>query len=77
MSKEAFERDSDYCVDWLEKSITEEYFHYYEYSKFENIQEIGNKKASRVYRAKWKNTDHFCVLKSFHDKSFKDVVNEV
>jgi hypothetical protein len=66
-------KDPDYYIDWLEKSITEEYFHYYEYSKFENIKEI---KSAKVYRAKWKN-NYLCVLKSFNDKSFKDIVNEV
>ncbi|GBB91008.1 hypothetical protein RclHR1_01810011 [Rhizophagus clarus] len=70
-------KNSGYYIDWLEKSITEEYFHYYEHSKFENIKEIGDKKISIVHRAKWKNIDHFCVLKSFHDKPFKDVVNEL
>ncbi|RIA80054.1 hypothetical protein C1645_839382 [Glomus cerebriforme] len=33
-------KDANFYIDWLEKSITNEYFNYYEYSGFKNIESI-------------------------------------
>jgi hypothetical protein len=66
-------------IDWLEKSITDEYLNYYEYFEFKNIQTIGSGSYGRVVRVNWKTTDRFFVLKTFNDdkSTLKEVVNEV
>ena len=71
--------ESEFYVNWLEKSITDKYINYYEYSDFKNLRSIGNGSSGNVMRATWKNTDDFFVLKSFsNDKvTLKEVVNEV
>ena len=67
-----------FYIDWLEKSITDKYFNYYEYSEFKNLQLIGECSFGNVMRANWKS-NHFFALKSFkNDKvTLKEVVNEV
>ena len=71
--------DLDIYIEWLEKSIADEYFNYYEYSNFINIQPIGNGAFGKVSRANWKGTDAILALKSFNDYklTLKEVVNEV
>jgi hypothetical protein len=66
-------------IDWLEKSITNEYFNYYEYSEFKNIQSIGSGSYASVDRANWKITDKFFALKTFNNNktTLKEVINEV
>ena len=72
-------RDQDNYVDWLEKSIANEHIKYYEYSDFNNIQQIGSGASGNVFRANWKNTDTIFALKSFynHKSTLKEIVNEV
>ena len=66
-------------VDWLERSIKEEYFNYYEYSDFKNIQLIGRGSFGKVFRANWKDTNTTLALKSFDDcdSTLKEIVSEV
>ena len=73
------ETDINVYVDWLEKSIANEYFNYYEYSDFNNIQPIGSGNFGKVSRANWKDTDTIFALKSFdnYKLTLKEVVNEV
>ena len=68
-----------FYINWLEKSITDKYLSYYEYSDFKNLQAIGNGAHGKVMRVNWKNIDDFFVLKSFGNDKFtlKEVVNEV
>jgi hypothetical protein len=70
--------NNNYTV-WLEKSITNEYLKYYEYSEFKNIQPIGGGNFGNVFRANWKNTDTVLALKSFDNNklTLKEIVNEV
>ncbi len=79
MSNKIDIKESDFYINWLEKSITDKYISYYEYSDFKNLQSIGSGSFGNVIRANWKNTDGFFVLKSFNnDKvTLKEVVNEV
>src|SRR5687768_4319136 len=79
MSDETDIKESNFDINWLEKSIADEHVNYYEYSDFKNLQLIGNGFFGNVMRANWKNTNHFFALKSFnHDKiTLKEVVNEV
>ena len=73
-----FKESNDY-INWLEKAIANEYFNYYEYSEFNNLDPIGSGSYASVVRANWKNTDNFFALKTFnHDKTtLKEVINEV
>ena len=66
-------------IDWLENSISDEHFRYYEYSDFKNIQTIGKGSFGNVVRVNWKDTDLFFALKSFKNDivSMNEVVNEV
>ncbi|CAG8626306.1 11415_t:CDS:2 [Funneliformis caledonium] len=66
-------------LNWLEKSIVDEYFNYYEYSDFNNIQPIGSGNFGRVSRAKWKDSDAIFALKSFVNLklTLKEIVNEI
>ena len=72
-------KESNIYIDWLEKSITNEYFNYYEYSDFKNIELIGIGSCGSVARANWKGGAIRFALKSFNnDKmTLKEVVNEV
>ena len=67
---------SDYN-DWLEKSI--DYFNFYEYSDFKNVQPIGRGAFGDVVRANWKNVDTIFALKSFNNdgSTLKEIVKEV
>ena len=75
--------DSNKYICWLEKSISDGYISYYEYSEFKNIQLLGNGSFGSVVRANWKNTDTILALKFFYKKMsttsplYKEVVNEV
>ncbi|CAI2196730.1 6533_t:CDS:2, partial [Funneliformis geosporum] len=62
-------------IDWLEKSISDEYF--IEFSDFSNLQLIGNGSFGSVWRANWKN--RYYALKSFNDDTItlKKVVKEI
>ncbi|CAB5363149.1 unnamed protein product [Rhizophagus irregularis] len=82
MSKETKEtdpKDSNIYIDWLEKSIVDEYINYYDYSEFKNLEPLGNGSYGSVVRAKWRNSDTFFALKTFNnDKiTLKEVVNEI
>jgi hypothetical protein len=70
----------NYYVDWLEKSITNEYFNYYEYSEFKNLKLVGSGSYGSVVRANWKNTGSFFALKTFKNNdntTLKELVKEV
>jgi hypothetical protein len=65
--------------DWLEDSITKEYFNYYEYSDFKNVRRIGSGGFGKIFCASWKGEDNIFVLKIFEDdkSTLKEIVNEV
>ena len=67
-------------INWLEEAIAKEYFKYYEFKDFSNIQEIGSGGFGKVYRAKWKNFESYFALKSFfniNNATVKEIVREV
>ena len=72
-------KDANYYINWLEKSIEDEYLNHYEYSEFENLESIGSGSYGNVFRANLKDTDSLFALKTFNnDKiTLKEVVNEV
>ena len=69
---------NDY-IDWIEKSITDEYINYYEYSDFKLIRPIGYGSSGNVICASWKHTNCIFALKSFNNEKStqKEVINEV
>src|SRR5581483_8843248 len=67
-------------VNWIEEAIVKEYFKYYEYEHFSNLQEIGSGTFGKVYRADWKNPGQYLALKSFFNLNnviVKEIVHEV
>ena len=71
-------KKSKVYIDLLEKSIEKEDITYYEYSDFENLQQIGSGAYGNVVRANWKD-NRFYALKSFNNDKIilKEVANEV
>ncbi|GBB89413.1 hypothetical protein RclHR1_01610004 [Rhizophagus clarus] len=52
-------------VKWIEEAVNKEYFKFYEYNQFNNIQHIGTGGFANVFRANWKNSEKLFALKSF------------
>ncbi|PKY55961.1 kinase-like protein [Rhizophagus irregularis] len=80
MSKETKETDlkaSNIYIDWLEKSIDDEYINYFNYSEFKNLESLGSGACGNVVRANWKNG--LFALKTFDNNyiTVKEVVNEI
>ncbi len=73
----ATDNDSNDCVDWIEKALTENYIKYYNYEEFTNMKEINNASVGNIYRASWKGTDTLLVIKSSYKLTVKEIVNEV
>lgn len=52
MSKEMKETvESNYYINWFEKSVTDEYLNYYKYTEFRNLKLIGSGLFRSVVRA--------------------------
>jgi serine/threonine protein kinase len=67
-------------INWIEEAINKKHIKYYEYENFKNIQEIGSGAFGKVFRANWKNFDHYLALKYFfnlNNITLKEIVNEV
>ncbi|CAB5314084.1 unnamed protein product [Rhizophagus irregularis] len=66
-------------MEWLEKSISEEFITSYEFSEFKILQKIGKGSFGSVRSASWKNNDQVFALKCFNgDKTtLKEIVNEI
>src|SRR5438094_8938639 len=67
-------------VNWIEEAIDKKHIKYYEYENFKNIQEIGSGAFGKVFRANWKNFEHYLALKSFfnlNNVTVKEIVCEV
>ncbi|GBB93157.1 hypothetical protein RclHR1_02120009 [Rhizophagus clarus] len=72
--------DSNDWINWIEEAITKNFFKYYEYNHFNNIQEIGSGKLGKVYRANWKNSQRCFALKSLfglNNITAKEIINEL
>ena len=57
--------NSNEWINWIEEAIKNNYFKYYEYNHFSNIQVVGSGGFGKVYRANWKNSRNYMALKSF------------
>jgi len=71
------ETDLSADVDWLEKAIVEEHIKFYDYSHFNNIQEISTGSVGNIFRANWKDSDTVLVLKSSYKLTVQEIVNEL
>ncbi|CAB4388139.1 unnamed protein product [Rhizophagus irregularis] len=72
--------NSDEQINWIEDAISKNYFKYYEYNHFRNIQEIGFGSFEKVCRANWKGSNKYLTLKSFsniNNVTVKETVNEL
>ncbi|PKC10766.1 hypothetical protein RhiirA5_413924 [Rhizophagus irregularis] len=58
-------KNANECINWIEESISREYYRFYEQEYFSNVQRIGTGGFGKVYRANWKNSDQYLALKSF------------
>uniref|UniRef100_U9TYE3 Uncharacterized protein n=1 Tax=Rhizophagus irregularis (strain DAOM 181602 / DAOM 197198 / MUCL 43194) TaxID=747089 RepID=U9TYE3_RHIID len=75
-----FTDNLDEYINWIEEAVTRNYFKYYDYKHFINIQEIGFGNSGKVYRANWKNSRNYLALKSFYNYNsvtIKEIVNEL
>ena len=68
------------AINWIEEAISKKHIKHYEYKYFRNIQEIGIGGFGKIYRANWKNTKQYLVLKSLFNLdnvAAKELVREV
>ncbi len=74
------ENTVDEWISWIEEAIDKKHIKYYEYENFKNIKEVGSGAFGKVFRANWKNFEHYLALKSFFNLNsitVKEIVNEV
>ena len=67
-------------IDWIEEAIAKNYFKYYEYDHFSNIQEIGSGNSGKVCRVNLKDSQSYLAIKSFFNlnhNTVKEIVHEV
>ncbi|CAB4414983.1 unnamed protein product [Rhizophagus irregularis] len=72
-------KNTNEWINWIEESISKEYYRLYEQKHFSNIQKVGIGGFGKVYRASWKNSKYF-ALKSFFnldDVTAKEIVHEL
>ncbi|CAB4398736.1 unnamed protein product [Rhizophagus irregularis] len=70
----------DEWINWIEEAISKKHMKYYEFEDFKNIQEIGYGAFGKIFRANWKNFDHYLALKSFYNLNnitLKEIVYEL
>ncbi|POG65695.1 kinase-like domain-containing protein [Rhizophagus irregularis DAOM 181602=DAOM 197198] len=73
-------KNSNEWINWIESAIAKEYFKYYEYRNFSNIQEIGSGNLGKVFRANCTDFKEYIVLKSFYNLNnviTKEIVREL
>ncbi|CAB4415508.1 unnamed protein product [Rhizophagus irregularis] len=67
-------------INWIEESVSKEYYRFYERVHFNNIQKVGTGRFGKVYRANWKNSGKYLALRFFFnldDVTAKEVVHEL
>ena len=72
--------NSNEWINWIEESISKKRIKHYKYKDFRDIQNIGYGNFGKVYRANWKNSEKYFVLKSLFnldDATIKEIVHEV
>ena len=72
--------NSNESIKWIEEAIAHKHIKYYDNKDFNNIREIGSGGFGKIYRASWKTSGKFFVLKTFFNRSnvtVRDIVDEV
>ncbi|CAB5381506.1 unnamed protein product [Rhizophagus irregularis] len=67
-------------INWIEESVSKEYYRFCERAHFSNIQIVGTGRFGKVYRANWKNSGKYLALRSFFnldDVTAKEIVHEL
>ena len=80
MSNNKVAENSNEWINWIEEALSKKHIKYYEYNHFSNIQAIGSGGFGRTYRANWKGSNQYFVLKSFRrvdDVAVKEIIHEV
>jgi hypothetical protein len=55
-------KNSNEWISWIEELVSKNNIKYYEYKNFYNIEKIDEK----IYRANWKHSKQYFILKSFN-----------
>ncbi|RIA86743.1 kinase-like domain-containing protein [Glomus cerebriforme] len=66
--------------DWIEEAASKKNIKYYEYKYFQNIEKIGIGTFGNIYRANWKESENYLVLRSFlnfDDTIIEEIVHEL
>jgi hypothetical protein len=66
-------------INLIEEAISNKKIKFYEYKHFHNIKKIDDA-FGKVYRANWKNSEKFIILKSFfkfNNNVAKEILHEV
>ncbi len=45
-------------INWIEEAVDKEFFKFYEYDQFSNLQQIGTGGFEKVFCANWKNLEN-------------------
>ena len=80
MSEMQAAKNQDEWISWIEEAISKKHIKYYKYKDFHNVQIIGHGHFGKVYRANWKNSHKYIVLKSFfglNNTVVKEILYEV
>ncbi|GBC21971.2 kinase-like domain-containing protein [Rhizophagus irregularis DAOM 181602=DAOM 197198] len=66
-------------INWIEENIFKNNLKYYDYNDFLYIEKFCNGNFGNFYRVKWKNSDHYFILKSFNidNVDIKEIVQEI
>ncbi|CAG8688572.1 11346_t:CDS:2, partial [Funneliformis mosseae] len=66
-------------IEWLEKSIANNYVKHFEYTEFQDFRLIGNGAFGEVIHAYWKNQGCYVALKSFNNNktTLKNIAKEI
>jgi hypothetical protein len=79
MSNNTEINNSDEWINCAKELFAKKQIKYYEYERFDCIQEIGFGSLGKVYRANMRSNRSYLVLKSFFNFKIiaKEIVNEV
>jgi hypothetical protein len=72
-------KNSNEWINWIYEAISKNQINYYEYEDFYNIEKIDDDYFEKVYRANWKNSERYFILKSFNfdNVTVKEIIREV
>ena len=72
-------KNSNERINWIEEAISKKHIKYYKYEDFNNIQNIDRGNFGKIYRANWKISEKYFVLKSLFnpdENAVQEIVRE-